>query len=115
VHLSTGETDLIKIGAPFGGVKCRAGSERVEGASLPMGMLDEMTPAARRYVLSAGDMVVMCTDGVTDTLGDNLLPLVASCAATHPQELASYILDEAVRCDRFAPHDDMTVVAVRVV
>ncbi|MDR3318327.1 MAG: SpoIIE family protein phosphatase [Clostridiales bacterium] len=116
INLRTGQADFIKIGAPEGVLKRRDGAELLEASSLPIGVLDELRPMIRTKNLAAGDMIVLASDGILDAIGggEGLADCVNGMHTVNPQELASDILDRAMRIDKLAPHDDMTVITARI-
>lgn len=116
LDLANGLTDFIKLGAPVGLVKCANSVEIVNGSSLPLGVLEEMTPSITKKALAEGDMAVLVSDGVTDCFNDpNMLASVlAETNLTNPQSLSELILNKALKACDNKPKDDMTVVVVRL-
>ena len=106
-----------KLGAVAGGAPRRV--ERLEGASLALGVLDAPTYEQETYDLSPGDVVLLMTDGVveaTDPSGTQLgfPPVEAALASgrTGPEISLGNVL-EAVRkfVGDAAQYDDLTAVA----
>jgi serine/threonine protein phosphatase PrpC len=74
-----------------------------------MGLADELAPATRELPIHAGDLLLLCTDGVTDVLNDAALGNLLERGAT-----AASIAAEAHRLATDETRDDLTVVTVRV-
>ena len=107
--------DFIKVGAPFGLIKRTSNIEIVEGGSLPIGAMDSISPATHKTTIGTKDIVVLCTDGITDAFEteENLIEFVSKLASTNPQTLAETILNEALRLNNMSARDDMTVLVAR--
>jgi len=74
-----------------------------------MGLAEELVPASRELPIKAGDVVLLCTDGVTDVLDDAALAALLNRGAT-----AASIAGEARRNATDETRDDLTVVTLRV-
>lgn len=107
--------DFIKVGAPFGLIKRDGNIETVEGGALPIGALDNITPATYKTTISTKDIIIMATDGVADafTNQENMIEYVSKLASNNPQTLAENILNEALRLNDMEAKDDMTVLVAR--
>ena len=65
-------------------------------------------------ILSAGDMVVMVTDGVTDS-GEEWLPSeIRALAEKTPQEIADSLADTAKKRRTDGHSDDITVMVLKL-
>ena len=108
--------DFIKLGAPFGFIKKSTGVEVIETSGLPIGILEEMKPHVTKKMLDPFDIIVLCTDGITDSFGsaEALKDFIFQSNTINPQTLAEDILDRAVDLNQGVLKDDMTVLAVRV-
>lgn len=107
--------NFIKIGAPYSVVKREFEVEKVENGTLPLGILKQVTPATSSYGVSAKDMIVMITDGISDAFGDydSLATFVNQIASSNPQTVSQTILDEAILRNGNTAKDDMTVLVAR--
>ena len=107
--------DFIKVGAPVGFIKREANIEMVEGSALPIGALENITPATYKTTISTKDVVVMATDGIVDAFGDyeNMIEFVSGLATNNPQTIAEAILNEALTLNEMSAKDDMTVLVAR--
>lgn len=116
LDLYNGLADFIKLGAPNGLVRCGDKAELVGGGSLPLGVLEEMRPSVTKKALSAGDCVVLVTDGVTDCFGDGnkFASVFSGCSFTNPQSVAEEILAKAMSVCKNKPSDDMTVMVCKI-
>ena len=74
-----------------------------------MGLADELAPATRELPILAGDLLLLCTDGMSDVLNDAALAGLLERGAT-----AANIAAEAHRLATDDTRDDLTVVTVRV-
>ena len=107
--------DFVKVGAPFGLIKRDGNIEIVEGGALPIGALDNITPAIYKTTISTKDIVIICTDGIVDAFNgsESMTEFVSKLASTNPQTLAETILAEALRLNDMSAKDDMTVLVAR--
>ena len=111
-----GLTDFIKLGASVGLVKSDNKVEIVSGSSLPLGVLDEMTPSVTQKALVSGDVIVLFSDGVVDCFTDvnNLAAAFEEVSLNVPQSIAEVLLAKALKLIGNKPHDDMTVVVAKL-
>ncbi len=113
--LDTAAVDIIKLGAPPCFIKTADTVLKIEGGSLPIGVLDEMRPYVTAKRLHPGQMLVMVTDGVSDCFnGDGLPMFINELKALNPERTAEAILERALKSCGEQPKDDMTVVAFRL-
>ena len=89
--------------------------ELVEGGSLPIGALDNITPKIHKITISTRDIVVMATDGITDAFGSEELfvEYLSGIATNNPQVIAESIMNEALNINGMSAKDDMTVLVAR--
>ena len=108
--------DFIKVGSPFGLIKRDGNIEIVEGGALPIGALDNISPATKKTTISSKDLIIMVTDGITDAFvsQENIIEYVSKLASNNPQILAESILNEALRLNDMTAKDDMTVLVSRM-
>ncbi len=74
-----------------------------------MGLADELSPATHNLPIFAGDLLLLCTDGMSDVLNDIALSALLETGAT-----AAAIATAAHRLATDATRDDLTVVTLRV-
>ncbi|MDR1569159.1 MAG: SpoIIE family protein phosphatase [Oscillospiraceae bacterium] len=125
LDLKSGEAAFEKMGAcasflirqemaaelKEGGLKCR----KLSGGTLPMGILEDVTPKSFRMRLSPGDLLVMVSDGIVDAFEqeDAMLQTMASLAQ-EPQSFSDGLLRAALQRMGGEAKDDMTVLAACV-
>lgn len=116
VSLSSGRCDFIKIGAPYGFTMKKEGISIVPGNALPLGILEDIRPEICTDTLSAGDVLILTSDGVTDAFGSasDFLDFLSLCKERNPQTLANNILHQAKLRSGGSPADDMTVLCLRL-
>ncbi|MBI3881746.1 MAG: bifunctional protein-serine/threonine kinase/phosphatase [Verrucomicrobia bacterium] len=83
--------------------------ERAHVLTNALGLAEEFSPATTEMTLQAGDVVLLCTDGVTDVLDDEALTALLAGGAT-----AARIAAEARRRTTDELRDDLTAVTLRV-
>ncbi len=88
--------DFIKMGASPSYIKRGERVEAVESEALPMGVFQEVTPTVIHKELMKGDMIVLVSDGVTDSIGgEELINLISAIKTPNPQEMANLIKKRA--------------------
>lgn len=113
--LDTASVDIIKIGAPPCYIKTQDTVLKIEGSSLPIGVLDEMRPFVTTKKLYPGQMLMLVTDGVSDCFsGDELAEFINGLSAFNPQTAVTAVLDRALALSGGVPRDDMTAIAFRL-
>ena len=114
IDLFTGETQLRKAGAAGSVLRRKRQTEYLEAKSAPVGILPEIGFARSEKTMTAGDILVMVSDGVTAAGTEWLTDLVGNYADDDPQKLAEQIVERAVR-DRCDGHeDDVSAVVLMV-
>ena len=118
INLYQGSCQFIKNGAAATWLRRGESVERIEGQALPVGVFQDADPYLNKTQISSGDYVIMMTDGIVDAFEGREqeleLLLGQQELAVNPQELADYIVQEAVeRCGGYA-RDDMSVVVAGV-
>lgn len=112
VDLTVGECDFIKMGACPAFIKRGDEVSVIEGESLPMGAFDEIKPSIIKRKIKENDMIVLVSDGVTDSVGaDELGVLLQKARTPNPQELASIIKKRATERGAL---DDISVIVGKV-
>ena len=110
VDLYTGRAGLFKAGAAPSFV-VRSGVPRVvEGASLPMGVVDSVVGRSTSFSLDAGDWVVLVSDGtLTDGTGWLLQQLELCARLGHTPDQAAEAIADAAAHRAGTRQDDITV------
>lgn len=117
LDLYQGSCQFMKNGAAATWIRRENGVERIEGQALPVGLYQEAEPYFNKTEIYSGDYVIMMTDGIVDAFTDReeeLECLIREHRIVNPQELAEYIVDEAVAQSEGKVHDDMSVVVAAV-
>ncbi len=112
LNLFQGKCNFLKNGAAATYLKHHKKVKRIEGQTLPIGILHEVDSYEGEADILAGDYVIMVTDGVCDSFGDEetFYEYIRKCNKIDPQEFADSVLGEAVRrCDGSA-RDDMSII-----
>jgi stage II sporulation protein E len=113
LNLIDGEANFIKIGAPPTFILRRGQVLQVASPTLPLGILDEISPGAVKRILEDGDVIVMVSDGVTQNEDTEWLEEeLVNLADCEPHQLAVKLMEFAEM--RYNHMDDMTVIAARV-
>lgn len=110
IDLYTGSGELCKLGAAPTYLRRGAAVSRLSGAALPAGLADgeaDVTPLS----LSAGDWVLLVSDGVADSEEDGWVrELLEKFDGHSPKELARQVMEESEK--RVGAADDRTVVVI---
>jgi len=114
-----GTCEFIKLGAAGTYIKREDWMERVESATLPVGMFGEADYDTKEKKLYDGDYVIMTSDGVPEALGEHLEEVLFAVGKKKtdrtPQGVAGEILKAALELCEYKPKDDMTVLVAEVV
>jgi stage II sporulation protein E len=120
IDLFSGEIEFVKIGAAPTYIIKENKVDIVRSASLPAGLLPGIDAELAGGKVKSGNMVVMVTDGIIDSLageerGDRILmKFIQGLDSLNPQQVADSILNEACRFCDGKPIDDMTVLAAKI-
>ncbi len=120
IDLFSGEVEFVKIGAAPAYIKKPDRVEIIKSASLPAGILLNIDAELAHRSVSAGDMLIMATDGIVDSFqgeepGERLLlKFIQDIGSINPQQVAELILEEACGNSGGKPGDDMTVIVAKV-
>ncbi|GHU72487.1 hypothetical protein AGMMS49992_08550 [Clostridia bacterium] len=115
LDLKSGEAWFEKMGACASFLirqdKCR----KLAGGTLPMGILEDVTPKSFKMRLTAGDLLVMVSDGIVDSFEqeDAMLSVMARLSA-EPSVFANELLRISLERTGNVAADDMTVLCARL-
>lgn len=117
VDAKDGTADFIKFGSSPSIIKSRKTASLLSAESLPIGTLEKTEATRFRQILSAGDIVVLASDGVADSFGDaeNFLSYTASERLNNMDMLANSLVEESIKNYGGEIKDDMTALCFRVV
>lgn len=117
IDLVNGKAEFVKIGAATGYI-CRADSiDSIFCSTLPVGILSEADIQLSCRRLSAGDYIIMLSDGVANAKKNASWvceTLIGIDENESPETVAEIILKEAIIHKRGAVDDDMTVIAAKI-
>ena len=106
---------LVKLASPATLVKSEGNVFSIEGSSLPLGAPCPIVPTVYRGSGKDGDEIVLCTDGVTDALGEReTCEILKNSETLSPRALSDFIVKAAAKRVSGDKRDDMTVVSVRL-
>ncbi len=116
VNLFNLTIDFIKIGAPFSFILSDDNIKIIEGSSLPLGILDDLTPTGTTTSIEEGSTVIMVTDGISDAFSSStdFIDFLRTLDNRNPQQIADSILSKALNLENDYARDDMSVLAVRI-
>ena len=120
VDLFNGEVEFVKIGAAPTYIRRESKVDIIKSASLPAGILPGVDAELAHRKVDAGDMIIMVTDGIVDSLagdeaGDReLMKFIRQLESTNPQQVADSILNRAGGLCEDKPCDDLTVLVGKV-
>ena len=111
INLENGEADILKAGTPSTYVIHGDSLTKIDGSALPVGALEKASYALATKRLTAGDVVILTSDGVSDALPD-LPEIISAQSRINVRRMADGILAEA---ERRSSHDDMSVLVARLI
>lgn len=120
IDLVNGNIEFIKNGAAPSYIKHRRKVEIVKSLSLPAGILDKVDLAVYDIDLSVGDIIVMCSDGITESNTEYnnkenwLRDVLENIETDNVQRIADMIIAEAIDNGVGTAKDDMTVCVIKI-
>lgn len=116
IDLKNGIADFIKMGAHTGYIKHIDRVTKITCESLPVGIVRELKPSVQKAVLSPGDIIVMCSDGVGESFSKDrdLEEYLKGISTVNPQDIAEQVLAKAIENNGGIALDDMTVLIARI-
>lgn len=114
-NLFSGKAELLKAGACVTYIKKNSKLYKKDMSSLPIGILNEVKFAKEAITLSSEDLILMVSDGALTGDDSFIEKLVMSWGDKSAEELASAVVDEAIKRRKDGHDDDITALAVRVV
>ena len=117
LDLYKGNVEFIKNGAMPTLIKSEKSIKTVESISLPAGIMSHIDLVTYDTDVQAGDIMVMCTDGIIESKTENskwLEEMLKSISTQNVQKIADLILSEAIDNNYGTPKDDMTVIVAKI-
>ncbi|MBQ7108843.1 MAG: SpoIIE family protein phosphatase [Clostridia bacterium] len=118
IDLYSGEAEFVKNGAEASYIKRGDITETVRAASLPVGIMRDMEIETFAHRVTAGDIIVMLSDGLQMKKGHEewIKRMVEEADGNMPpQELAERIMGMAKTLKGGEVEDDMTAVVLKVI
>lgn len=114
VDLWTGDVSSEKLGACASWMVRGNHVKKIDGSSLPLGILEEAAPTAAQYRLHSGDILILMSDGVADVFeGDEQLKqALMESLYIQPQRMADAIIRNALVASGGTRRDDMSVMVL---
>lgn len=105
--------DFIKMGAPVGFIKKDNETIIVESGSLPIGILEEISPVVTKKVISGNEIIFLVSDGVLESFHDeeNLKNFINNLTTINPQQICDEVINA---CRQNEIIDDCTCLALRI-
>ncbi|MCL6591032.1 MAG: stage II sporulation protein E [Firmicutes bacterium] len=120
INLYHGQAEFIKIGAASSYIKRGKEVWMIKSKSLPVGILNEVDIDRTVVQLQAGDLVIMVTDGVTDSKKnqpgkeDWVVRALRQVEVVGPEALGEYLLSLAkINCEGIL-NDDLTIIVLQL-
>lgn len=114
INLYTATADFYKSGAAISFIRSSNEIFIVKQESLPLGIIRNINPAHSAVKLTAGDIILLVSDGVTSEdcgwINDELL----SWSTNNMEDLATHICSLAQLRSDEATKDDITAVALKI-
>lgn len=118
VNLHSGALEFMKTGAVHSYIRRGNTVEKISCSSLPAGIVCDAEPDCDLKYATAGDWIVLMTDGVADVLeqdgGAALTAFLQAFEESSPQALADAVLRMALSAAGGIAQDDMTVLTARM-
>lgn len=118
INLYSGTCEFVKIGAATTFIKRDGWVETIASSTLPVGMLQEVDYDTKLKKLYDGDYVIMMSDGILESLGEQAEETLAAWLGgldkQNPQGIASAVLKHALELQEYEPADDMTVLVAGI-
>lgn len=112
VDIDSGWVDFIKLGAVDSFIRVENGIEIAQGGALPLGIVEEMKPKVMRKRLKPGELCLIVSDGVIDTISnEEISNILLSNSTLNPQVVCNEIIKA---CLYKGLKDDITAIAYRL-
>lgn len=116
IDLKNGIADFVKMGSASSFIRSQDECKILECQTLPIGVLQDVSPLTKKVVLKDKDFIILCSDGISDTFGSDqeMKDFILTIKTANPQEFADIILDKALANNNGYAVDDMTCLVVKI-
>ncbi|MBQ1546266.1 MAG: SpoIIE family protein phosphatase, partial [Clostridia bacterium] len=114
INLFSGESEIMKAGAPVTFVRKGGKVIRIEPTSLPAGILPDVRLTHDEMTLGDGDIVIMVSDGAIAISDEWIGAMLRDFEGDDIHELVNDIIDEATIGSSLGRDDDITVLGLSV-
>lgn len=119
LDLYTGDVHLIKVGSSITYIKRAQKTEQIEALTLPLGVFSQVEIESNYIRLRDGDYIILISDGILDaiTYEDEeiqLADIIQELKIQNPQEIANYLIHQAILSSGGRIRDDMSVMVIGV-
>lgn len=116
VDLWSGDVACEKLGACPSWLVRGDHIKKVDASSLPLGVMEDVRPAATECRLHSGDILVMTSDGFADVFPEDeqMRRALEDSLYIQPQRMADALIRNALLAAGGSPRDDMTVAVLLV-
>ncbi|HCW79497.1 MAG TPA: stage II sporulation protein E, partial [Ruminococcaceae bacterium] len=112
LDMFSGEAEFLKAGAPATILRRDGCAFTKEMSGLPIGILNEVKFTRSADTLSAGDVIVMLSDGALSSGSKWICDGIEDWKGGIPQELAEEIVSQAIARRRDGHDDDITALVL---
>lgn len=116
IDLRSGLADFVKMGAPSTFVRSSEECKTIEGGALPIGVLADVNALTKKVVLGEKDIILLCSDGVSDAFGDDgeMKDYLLTLNTANPQDFADKVIEKALANNNGYAVDDMTCLVIKI-
>lgn len=113
LDLYTGRLSIMKAGAPLTIIVKEKRPIILESCSTPIGIVNDVAVYEQEMYLSAGDVIIMMSDGICENGYDYILELLKTDSTLPVEELTQKIINRCIEKNKGIT-DDLTVIVARV-
>ena len=114
LNLFTGKTKLMKAGAPATFIRKKRNIEKIDLSSLPIGILNEAVFLHDSMELDNGDIILMVSDGVTDTGSKWVEEELREYDDKDIDRFTKNIINKTILKRKSTHDDDITAIAIKI-
>ena len=118
LDLYNANAEFVKTGACPTYIKTNENVKIIKEETMPAGMVSEVELASFDRDISDGEIIVMCSDGILESAGQNkeewLKDILEEIKTDNVQKIADIIIREAIDNGLGIAKDDMTIIVAKV-